>query len=70
MIFAKQFGHRLNQARVKAGFSMNQVSAKLYISQSVISRYESGKVTPTIDRVCAMANLYGCSIDWLCGREM
>lgn len=64
------FGERLRQARENAGLTMNQANAKVYISQSVISRYESGAVTPTIDRVFALAGLYGCSIDWLCGVEV
>lgn len=62
------FGERLRQARERAGLTMKQVNARVYISQSVISRYESGEVTPTIERVFSLANLYGCSIDWLCGR--
>lgn len=62
------FGERLRQARERAGLTMKQVNARVYISQSVISRYESGEVTPTIERVFSLANLYGCSIDWLCGK--
>lgn len=65
----KGFGERLRQARNKAGYSTTQAANKAYISQSVVSRYESGEVTPTIDRVCALAEIYGCSVDWLCGNN-
>lgn len=61
------FGERLRQAREETGLSMNRVSQLIYISQGVLSRYEHGLVFPTIERVFDLANLYGCSIDWLCG---
>lgn len=63
------FGERLRQARKNAGFTMMQVKDKLYISQGLISRYEHGLVYPPIERVFELANLYGCSIDWLCGLK-
>ena len=63
------FGRRLRQSREKANLTAKQVEALIYISQSVISRYESGNVEPTIGRVFTLANLYGCSVDWLLGRE-
>ena len=63
-----KFGMRLHMARMHAGLSMTEVANRLYISQSVVSRYESGKIAPPIDRVVEMANLYGCSLNWLCGR--
>ena len=65
----KRFGVRLRHMRKKAGMTMEHVAQCAYISQSVICRYESGEVTPTIDRVFALANLYGCSMDWLCGLK-
>lgn len=62
------FGERLRQARINNGLTMVQVQEKLYISQGVLSRYEHGQVYPTIERVFELAELYGCSIDWLCGN--
>ncbi len=67
MFISRDFGRRLKQARKKAGLTMTQAGEKVYISQSVVSRYEKGESIPTIDRVLALANLYGVSIDWLCG---
>lgn len=63
------FGRRLRQSREKANLTAKQVEALIYISQSVISRYESGNVEPTIGRVFTLANLYGCSVDWLLGKD-
>ena len=66
---SKVFGTRLRHAREKAGMTMKHVEQCAFISQSVISRYEYGEVTPTVDRVFALANLYGVSLDWLCGMK-
>lgn len=63
------FCERLQQARKKAGLSGTEVAFALYTDQSVISRYETGLVMPRVDRVAAMAELYGVSMDWLCGME-
>ncbi len=63
------FGERLRQARINNALTMMQVQDGLYVSQSVLSRYEHGLVFPTIERVFELANLYGCSIDWLCGMK-
>lgn len=63
------FGIRLRQARINSGFTMMQVRGRLYISQGMISKYEHSLVFPPIERVFELANLYGCSIDWLCGLK-
>ena len=64
-----QFGQRIKKARKDAGLTMNQVSAMIYFSQSLISRYELGQVTPPIDRVIDLCKLYGCSMDVVCGLD-
>lgn len=69
MFDSVSFGDRLRQARINNGLTMVQVQDKLFISQGVISRYEHGLVFPTIERVFELANLYGCSMDWLCGLK-
>ncbi len=63
------FGERLRQARINNELTMMQVQDRLFISQGVLSRYEHGLVFPTIERVFELANLYGCSMDWLCGLK-
>lgn len=64
-----QFGDRLRRAREKAGLTQMDVASAMYTSQAMISRYESGSIMLRIDRVAEMADMYGVSIDWLCGRN-
>lgn len=67
MMFIDMFPQRLKYARKKAKYTMTRAAKKLGILQPTISRYETGKSIPAVDRVAAMAELYGVSMDWLCG---
>ena len=69
MFFVEIFKERLKYARRKARYTMSRAAKKIGIQQATISRYESGKTIPAVDRVAAMAELYGVSMDWLCGME-
>ncbi len=46
-------------SRTKAGYSRAEASGRLYVDESTLERYESGKTVPTHDRVLEMAELYG-----------
>lgn len=61
------FCDRLRQARLDAGIPVNMAAAELGIHPPNICRYERGEMAPSIKRVYELAQLYGCSIDWLCG---
>ena len=62
-----QFRRRIRRARKAAGLTTSQVAQILYLSQSLVSRYELGQATPPIDRVIELCKLYGCSMDAVCG---
>lgn len=62
-------GERLEQTRVKLGFSQKEVAAAIGASASVISNYESGERTPSVENLMSLANLYKCSTDYLLGLE-
>lgn len=69
MLDVKRFGERLAQARKNAGLTTLGVASVLYTDASVITRYEKAEHYPNICRVVELAELYGCSIDWLCGMD-
>ena len=69
MFIGMDFCRRLRHARKKAGYTLTQAAEKSYLSSGAIGHYEKGIRVPPIDRVATMANLYGVSIDWLCGME-
>ncbi len=52
--------------RDRAGLSQMELADRLGVSRQAVSRWESGDTTPTMDKLKALAKLYGVSLDWLC----
>ena len=58
-------GEKLTQARKTAGLTQADVAAKLNVSRQAVSRWESGQSKPSTERLLALGELYGVSIDQL-----
>lgn len=52
--------------RDKAGISQMALAHQLGVSRQAVSRWESGDATPSMDKLKALAKIYGVSLDWLC----
>lgn len=63
------FCDRLRDARKEAGYTQDQVAAKLETVKEYVYKVENAQTCPSIAKVCAMADLYNVTIDWLCGRK-
>lgn len=63
------YGEVLKEHREKLGLSQSAVAKKINTSHQNISRWESGKILPSIDFCIKLADLYGISLDDLVGRE-
>jgi transcriptional regulator with XRE-family HTH domain len=61
--------NRLRSQRNKYGLSQKDVAAKINSSASIISAYETGERTPSVEALLALANLYQCSTDYLLGKS-
>ena len=44
-------------------------TGRLRQSRQAVSRWESGDVTPTMDKLKALAKIYDVSLDWLCNED-
>ena len=62
-------GERLTEQRVLRKLSQKEVAAVVGVSVSVISNYEHGERTPSVETLLALAGLYRCSTDYLLGIE-
>ena len=60
---------RLNAARKKAGVTYKRIAAETGIPHGTISGYMSGYTSPTPERMQALADAVGMSVDYLMGRE-
>lgn len=65
----KDLPNRLRELRMKYGYSQKTVSQKIGVSPSIVSGYESGERTPSTEALLSLAYLYGCSTDYLLGKQ-
>jgi len=63
------YGESFKEQREKLGLSQSTVAKKINTSHQNISRWESGKILPSIDFCVKLADLYGVSLDELVWRE-
>ena len=64
----KYLPEKLKELRISNHLSQKEVAAKLGMSPSIISGYETGERTPSTEILLALSYLYKCSTDYLLGR--
>lgn len=62
-------GERLYEQRTKLRISQKEAAVVIGVSPSIISNYETGERTPSVEKLMALANLYHCTTDYLLGLE-
>ena len=55
--------------RDKAGITQMALAHQLGVSRQAATRWESGDTTPSMDKLKALAKIYGVSLDWLCSES-
>ena len=61
----KEVGFNIHRAMLKYGVSQTELSARSGISQSSISKYTDGIITPSSYKLRRIANALGCDIEEL-----
>lgn len=54
---------------MKYNFTQKQVGEKVGVSPSIISGYETGERTPSVEVLLALSYLFNCSTDYLLGKN-
>lgn len=62
-------GERLTEQRLLRKLSQKEVAKTIGVSVSVISNYEHGERTPSVETLMSLAGLYRCSVDYLLGID-
>lgn len=62
-------GERLQQKRSSMKLSQKEVANAVGVNPSVISNYENGERTPSVEVLMSLASLYHCSVDYLLGID-
>ena len=55
--------------RAENRYTQKQLAEKLDISPSIVSGYETGDRTPSLENLLSLAKLYNCSTDYLLGMN-
>lgn len=58
-----EIGKKLKDARMKSGFTQENVAEKINVSRQTISNWENEKSYPDIINVIELSNLYSISLD-------
>lgn len=56
---------KLYTLRKKSGFSQEQLAEALNVSRQAISKWEGGSAMPESDKLLALSNYFGVSLDYL-----
>jgi len=59
------FGHRLRSLRDARGLPGKALAVHVRIPHGTIAAYETGRMIPDCDRVVALAEFFGVSLDYL-----
>jgi transcriptional regulator with XRE-family HTH domain len=57
--------HRLRELRTEAGWSQTELADKIDSDGRQVSRYEGGKVAPSLEAVIRIAEIFNVAVDYL-----
>ena len=60
-----EFNNKLYELRKQKGFSQEELSNRLNVSRQTISKWEVGESTPDMEKLVAISDLFGVSLDEL-----
>lgn len=63
------FNERLRALRAQKGVSQAEIAKRIYISQPAYAKYELGTSTPNPETLAAIAEILGCTTDYLLGKS-
>lgn len=61
--------YRIKQLRGENKLSQRALAQKIGVSAKAVNFWESGKVEPSARSICALADEFACTCDFLLGRE-
>ena len=68
-MYVETFAQKLKKAREDTGFTQREVAKETGITQSVLARYETGKLEPNIEVLGILIDFYNVSADWRLGTR-
>lgn len=63
------FAKRLKDLRESSGMSQSELALALHIDRTTVAGYEICRRFPDAETMCAIADLFDVSVDYLLGRD-
>ena len=64
-----EFNEKLQALRRQKGWTQEELAARLYVSRTAVSKWESGRGHPNLDSLKALAALFSLSVDELLSSD-
>ena len=64
-----EFNEKLQELRKQKGLTQEELSEKLYVSRTAISKWESGRGYPNIESLKAIAKFFSVTVDELLSTD-
>ena len=64
-----EFGEKLRELRLSRGLTQEELSQRLFVSRTAVSKWESGRGYPSIDSLKDISAFFGVSVDELLSTE-
>ena len=64
-----EFNNKLYELRKQKGFSQEELANRLNVSRQTVSKWEVGESTPDMEKLIAISDLFGVSLDELVKGE-
>ena len=64
------FADKLIRLRKKAGWSQEELAARLDVSRQSVSKWESAQSIPDLEKIVRLSKLFGVTTDYLLKDEM
>lgn len=62
-------GENIKKHRLERGWSLRKLAKRLGMTPQSIGKWERNEISPSVYAMWDLADIFGCSIDELCGRK-
>ena len=69
MFNPKQLSENIKKSRMRLNLTQTELADKLFVSSQAVSKWEAGQTVPDIENLCALADVFSCSVDCLIGVD-
>lgn len=66
-MYKETLGSKLKMARLKAGYTQQQIAKEINTTQSQLSKIENNELEPNIETLGKLIDFYEVSADWVLG---